>query len=214
MANVLLDEVDKELEKRGHGFVRYADDCNVYVGSERAGKRVMALLRKLYGRLKLKVNEGKSAVDLATRRKLLGYTMEHESKGSVKLKVAPKTLGIMKEKVRDLTRRSGGRSIRKVVEDLRVYLPGWTNYFSLAQTPRVFQELDEWIRHRLRQLHLKQWKHGDTIMRELRARGVPDWVARPIAANSRCWWRNSSKSLNHALPNRYFDALGLPRLAK
>lgn len=214
LANVLLDEVDKELEKRGHAFVRYADDCNVYVGSERAGKRVMALLRKLYSRLKLKVNEAKSAVDLATRRKLLGYSMWHESKGSVKLKVAPKTLQVMKEKVRELTRRNGGRSIRKVVEDLRAYLPGWKNYFSLAETPKVFRELDEWIRHRLRQIHLKQWRQGSTVMRELTSRGVPRWAAKPIAANPGSWWANSSRNLNGALPNRYFDDLGVPRLAK
>jgi len=220
LANVLLDEVDKELEKRGHGFVRYADDCNVYVGSERAGKRVMALLRKLYGKLKLKVNEEKSAVDLAVRRKILGYSMWHGSpgpagsKGVVKLRVAPKTIGVMKEKVRELTRRNGGRSIQKVVEDLRAYLPGWKNYFSLAETPGIFRKLDEWIRHRMRQIHLKQWKRGKTVYRELISRGVPDWVAGPIAANSRRWWRNSSMKLNHALPNRYFDALGLPRLAK
>lgn len=118
LANVLLDEVDKELEKRGHAFVRYADDCNVYVGSERAGMRVMALLRKLYARIKLKVNEAKSAVDLATRRKLLGYSMWRGPKGAVKLRVAPKTLKVMKEKVREITRRNGGRSTQKAVEDL------------------------------------------------------------------------------------------------
>jgi group II intron reverse transcriptase/maturase len=214
LANVLLDEVDKELEKRGHGFVRYADDCNVYVGSQRAGKRVMALLRKLYGRLKLKVNESKSAVDLATRRKLLGYTMWHESKGSVKLKVAPKTLKVMKDKVRDLTGRNGGRSIQKVVEDLRDYLPGWKNYFSLAETPGVFQGLDEWIRHRLRQIHLRQWKRGTTVYRELISRGTPEWVARQVASRTKSWWRTSSQALNTALPIRYFDSLGLPRLKK
>ena len=214
LANVLLDEVDKELEKRGHAFIRYADDCNVYVGSERAGKRVMALLRKLYGRLKLKVNEAKSAVDVATRRKLLGYTMEFGPNGTARLRVAAKTLQAMKDKVRILTRRNGGRSVQRVVEDLRAYLPGWKNYFKLAATPKVFQELDEWIRHRLRQLHLKQWKHGSTVNRELLSRGVPEWNARLVAKNVHRWWRTSGQALNGALPNRYFDTLGLPRLAK
>jgi RNA-directed DNA polymerase len=218
LANVLLDEVDKELEKRGHGFVRYADDCNVYVASKRAGQRVMAFLRKLYGNLQLKVNESKSAVDLAVRRKILGYSMWHGSPGpvgpkkSVKLRVAPKAIEVMKEKVRQITGRNGGRSIQKVVEELRAYLPGWKNYFTLAETPGVFLSLDEWIRHRLRQVHLKQWKTGNTIYRELLSRGVPDWVAQRIAGNSRRWWHNSCKNLNGALPNRYFDDLGLPRL--
>ncbi len=214
LANVLLDEVDKELEKRGHGFVRYADDCNVYVASGRAGQRVMAFLRKLYGNLKLKVNESKSAVDLAVRRKILGYSMWRGPKGSVKLRVAPKAIQVMKEKVRLITGRNGGRSVQKVVEELREYLPGWKNYFSLAETPGVFLSLDEWIRHRLRQVHLKQWKTGRTIYRELLARGVPDWVARRIAGNHGRWWQNSCKNLNGALPSRYFDGLGLPRLGK
>ena len=157
LANVLLDEVDKELEKRGHSFVRYADDCNVYVASKRAGMRVMVLLRKLYGNLKLKVNESKSAVDLAVRRKILGYSMWHGPKKSVKLRVASKAIEVMKEKVRQITGRNGGRSIQKVVEELRAYLPGWKNYFALAETAGIFRTLDEWIRHRLRQLHLKQW---------------------------------------------------------
>jgi len=214
LANVLLDEVDKELEKRGHGFVRYADDCNVYVASKRAGMRVMACLRKLYGNLQLKVNESKSAVDLAVRRKILGYSMWRGPKGPVKLRVAPKAIEVMKEKVRQITGRNGGRSIQKVVEELRAYLPGWKNYFALAETHGVFLSLDEWIRHRLRQVHLKQWRTGKTIYRELLARGTPDWVARRIAGNSRRWWHNSCKNLNGALPNRYFDTLGLPRLGK
>jgi group II intron reverse transcriptase/maturase len=214
LANVLLDEVDKELEKRGHAFVRYADDCNVYVASRRTGLRVMALLRKLYGNLKLKVNESKSAVDLAVRRKILGYSMWIGPQRAVKLRVAGKTIGMMKEKVRRITGRSGGRSVQRVVEELKAYLPGWKNYFSLAETPGIFSALDEWIRHRLRQVHLKQWKTGKTIRKELSARGVPDWIVRPIAANSRRWWFNSSKYLNHALPNSYFDGLGLPKLGK
>jgi len=214
LANVLLDEVDKEMEKRGHGFVRYADDCNVYVASKRAGMRVMALLRKLYGNLKLKVNESKSAVDLATHRKILGYSMWYGPNGSVRLAVAHTTIGVMKEKVRQITGRNGGRSIEKVVEDLRAYLPGWKNYFSLAATPVVFRELDEWIRHRLRQLQLKQWKRGTTAYRELLSRETPEWVAKQAATNIRSWWRTSSQALNTAMPIRYFDALGLPSLVR
>lgn len=214
LANVLLDEVDKELEKRGHRFVRYADDCNVYVASEKAGMRVMALLRRLYGYLRLKVNEAKSTVGLAAGRKILGYEMWTVPKGIVKLGVASKTMGIMKGKVRAITRRSGGRSIQAVVEDLKSYLPGWKNYFALAETPKVFRDLDGWIRHRLRQLHLKQWKRGTTVYRELVSRGTPEWVARQAAAHTRSWWRNSSQPLNTALPTRYFDALGVPKLGK
>lgn len=213
LANVLLDEVDKELEKRGHSFVRYADDCNVYVASERAGRRVMALLCRLYGNLKLKVNESKSAVDRAVCRKILGYSMLNGPNGTVRLRVAPKAREVMKQRVREITGRSRGQSIQKVVEDLRQFLRGWKNYFSLADTPKTFHELDEWIRHRLRQVHLKQWKRGSTIQRELLARGVPDWKARPIASNSSRWWHNSCKNLNSALPNKYFDGLGVPRLA-
>jgi group II intron reverse transcriptase/maturase len=212
LANVLLDEVDKALEKRGHAFVRYADDCNVYVGSRRAGLRVMAFLHALYGRLKLKVNESKSAVDLVTRRKLLGYTMEFGPNGTVHLKVAPKTLAVLKDKVRMLTRRNGGRSIQKVVEDLRAYLPGWKTYFALAKEPKLFRALDEWIRHRMRQLHLKHWRRGTTAFRELTARGVPHWQARNVAAQAQSWWRTAGHALNAALPTRYFDSLGVPRL--
>jgi group II intron reverse transcriptase/maturase len=214
LANVLLDDVDKELEKRGHCFVRYADDCNVYVASERAGKRVMAHLRRLYGKLRLRINESKSAVARVTGRKFLGFSMWYGAKGAVKLRVAPQAMQKMKEKVRQITGRNGGRSIQNVVEDLGRYLPGWRNYFSLADTPRIFNELDEWIRHRLRQIHLKQWKRGSTIYRELLARRVPEWIAREVAGNSGRWWHNSSMALNHALPIKYFDELGLPRLGK
>jgi RNA-directed DNA polymerase len=214
LANVLLDEVDKELEKCGHTFARYADDCNVYVASERAGKRVMAHLRKLYGKLKLRINESKSAVARVTERKFLGFSMWYGAKGAIKLRVAPQAMDKMKGKVRKITGRNEGRSVQMVVEELGRYLPGWKNYFGLAETPKIFHELDEWIRHRLRQLHLKQWKRSKTIYRELLARRVPEWIARKIASNSRRWWHNSCMSLNHALPIKYFDDLGLPRLSK
>ena len=212
LANVLLDEVDKELEKRGHAFVRYADDCNVYVRSRKAGARVMSLLRKQYASLRLRVNEEKSAIDSAWNRKLLGYSMWVAAGGTVKRRVAPKALVAMKARVREITRRSRSQSIKRVVADLRSYLVGWKNYFQLADTPGVFRALDEWIRHRLRALHLKHWKRGRTIFRELRARGLPESAAAKIAGNGRRWWKNSAMLINVAFPIRYFDELGLPRL--
>jgi len=213
LANVLLDEVDKELEKRGHAFVRYADDCNVYVRSRRAGERVMDLLRRLYANLRLRVNESKSAVDLATKRKLLGYSFWVAPGRVIKRRVAKKALAKMKEQVRIITKRSGGRSIEQIAARLRSYLTGWKEYFRLADTPRRFAELDEWLRHRLRAIHLKHWKRGTTIFRELRARGLPEPAAKRVAANGRRWWKNSAKLINMAFPISYFDQLGIPRLA-
>ena len=213
LANVLLDEVDRELERRGHCFARYADDCNVYVRSRRAGQRVMGLLRRLYGRLKLKVNEAKSAVASAFNRKFLGYALWVAPGRQVKRKVAAKPLATFKQRVRQLTRRSGGRSMAQVVQRLRPYLLGWKAYFGLPQTPGVWLRLDEWLRHRLRAVQLKQWKRGKTLFRELRALGASHDVARQIAANSRRWWRNSGKLLGSVLTVARFDSLGLPRLA-
>lgn len=213
LANVLLDEVDKELEKRGLAFVRYADDSNVYVRSRRAGERVMQALRCLYERLRLRVNEAKSAVDRPWNRKFLGYSFWVAAGRKVKPKVAPKALEAMKERVRGITARSGGRSVAAVVTELREYLTGWKLYFRLAETPRIFSDLDEWVRHRLRQVQLKQWKRGTTIYRELLRRGTPEDVARMVAANSRRWWKNSAMALNIALPARYYDEIGVPRLA-
>jgi len=213
LANVLLDEVDKELEKRGHAFVRYADDCNVYVQSKRAGERVMGLLRRLYTRLRLQLNESKSAIGLACHRKLLGYSFWVAPGRVVKRRVASKALATMKERVRILTRRTIGRSIEQVCIGLRSYLLGWKQYFRLADTPRVLADLDEWIRHRLRAIHLKQWRRGTTIYRELRARGLSERGAARVAGNGRRWWRNSAKLINVAFPIRYFDDLGVPRLA-
>jgi group II intron reverse transcriptase/maturase len=212
LANILLDEVDKELERRGHSFIRFADDCNVYVQSRRAGERVNRLLRKLFGELKLHVNEAKSAVERITRRKVLGYSFWYAQGGAVKRRVAPKALRVMKDRVRLITRRTRGRSIPQVVAELREYLVGWKAYIQLADTPRVFSDLDEWIRHRLRALHLKQWKRGRTIYRELRARGMSERAAAVVAANGRRWWKTSGMAIHIALPTQYFDQLQLPRL--
>jgi group II intron reverse transcriptase/maturase len=212
LANVLLDEVDKELEKRGHAFVRYADDCNIYVWSERAGERVLRLMRRLLAGLMLRINEGKSAVALAFGRSFLGYDFWVAPGGTIKRGVAKKALGAMKERVREITTRSGGRSLSQVAGELKGYLTGWKEYFRLAETPGVFRGLDEWIRHRLRALQLKQWKRGTTVFRELRSRGLSERAAAQVAANTRRWWRNSGMAIHIALPNRLFDQLGVPRL--
>ncbi|MFM0517109.1 group II intron reverse transcriptase/maturase [Caballeronia jiangsuensis] len=212
LANVLLDEVDKELERRGHCFARYADDANVYVRSRRAGERVMTLLRRLYGRLRLKVNEPKSAVASVFGRKFLGYSLWVAPGGVVKRKVALKALLTFRHRIRELTRRNGGRSMKDVLERLRVYVLGWKAYFRLAQTPKVWRLLDEWLLHRLRAIQLKHWRRGSTIYRELRALAAPADVARQVAANSRRWWRNSDRLLKRVMTIAYFDRLGVPRL--
>ena len=213
LANVLLDEVDRELERRGHCFVRYADDANVYVRSLRAGERVMALLRKMYAKLHLTVNEAKSAVASVFGRKFLGFSFWAAPKGEIKCKVAAKPLVTYKQRIRQLTRRSGGRSMAEVVERLRPYVLGWKAYFRLSQTPRVWRTLDEWMRHRLRAIQLKHWKRGSTMYRELKALGASETVARRVAGNARRWWRNAGRLINSVLTIAYFDRLGVPRLS-
>lgn len=212
LANVLLDEVDKELEKRGHAFVRYADDCNVYVRSRRAGEDVMQTLRRLYARLRLRVNEAKSAVARPQDRKFLGYSFWVAPGRVVKRRVAPKALAAMKERVREITSRNGGRSMNQVFAELRSYLTGWKQYFRLAETPRLLNGLDEWIRRRLRLVQLKQWKRGTTTYRELRARGMYPQAAALVAGNTRRWWKNSGMAIHLALPTSYYDRMGVPRL--
>ena len=213
LANVLLDEVDKALEARGYSFARYADDCNVYVGSRKAGERVMALLRNLYAGLRLQINEAKSAVGSAFGRKFLGYALWVAKGLEVKCAVARKALDNFQARIRQLTRRSGGRSLEQVVQRLRPYLLGWKAYFGLAQTPRVWRELDEWLRHRLRAIQLKHWKRPGAIYRALKALGAGEDTAKQVAVNGRRWWRNSAKLLNRVLSIAYFDQLGLPRLS-
>jgi group II intron reverse transcriptase/maturase len=213
LANVLLDEVDKELERRGHCFARYADDCNVYVCSRKAGERVMRLLRSLYAKLHLTVNETKSAVASVYGRKFLGYSLWVAKGGVVKFRVADKPMATFKQRIRQLTRRSGGRSMDQVVQRLRPYMLGWKAYFGLSQTPKVWRTLDEWLRHRLRAIQLKHWKLGTTIFRELRAKGASVDVAAQVAGNSRRWWRNSDRLIKTVLTIAYFDKLGVPRLS-
>lgn len=213
LANVLLDEVDKQLEQRGHAFVRYADDLRVFVSSKKSGQRVMRSLIGLFGKLRLAVNESKSAVDRAWNRPFLGFAFWAGRKRQVHVKVARKALVAMKDRVRQLTRRTRGRSLEQVALDLRAYLQGWKGYFRLAQTPRIFSDLDEWIRHRLRAYQLKQWKRGKTAFQRLRALGASGDLAARIAGNTRRWWRTSAMVLHIVMPNSYFDRLGLPRLA-
>jgi group II intron reverse transcriptase/maturase len=214
LANVLLDDVDKELEKRGHAFVRYADDCNVYVRSERAGERVMQALRRLFADLRLRVNEAKSAVAQPWDRKFLGYTFWVSKDAAIRRRIADKTLETMKERVRQITSRTRGRSLASVIADLRGYLPGWKEYFRLTEMPGILRNLDAWIRSRLRMVQLKQWKTGPCVFRELCARGVPRNAAASAAAHAQRWWRIAHHpALNLAMPPREFDRLGLPRLA-
>jgi RNA-directed DNA polymerase len=213
LANVLLDEVDKALEARGYSFARYADDCNVYVSSIKAGERAMAYLRKLYTGLKLQINEAKSAVGSAFGRKFLGYALWMAKGKEVKCAVAHKALDNFKARIRQLTRRSGGRSISQVAQKLRPYMLGWKAYFGMAQTPKVWRELDEWLRHRLRAIQLRHWKRGSTIYRELKALGASQDVANQVAGNCHRWWRNSNGAIKRVLTIAYFDRLGVPRLS-
>ena len=213
LANVLLDEVDRALERRGHRFVRYADDLQVYVRSHKAGQRVLVGLRKQFARLHLQINEAKTAVTSVFGRKFLGFHFWVAPGGVVKRGVAGKAKAIFKQRIRWLTRRNRGRSLAQVIEQLRAYLLGWKAYFRLAQTPGVFRALDEWLRHRLRAVQLKHWKRGKTMYRELLKLGASEPSARRVAANSRRWWRNSRYELNRCMPIAYFDRLGLPRLS-
>jgi RNA-directed DNA polymerase len=212
LANVLLDEVDRELERRGHKFVRYADDCNVYVTSMRAGHRVLARLMRCYARLRLKVNETKSAVASVWGRKFLGYCFWIAPKGEVRCAVAKEALLRYKQRIRQITRRQTGRSMHAIAQELREYMPGWKAYFHLAQTPKVWRELDEWLRHRMRAVQLKQWTRGPTTYRALRLLGANEQLAQRIAGNAHRWWHNSALGLNRVLTIVHFDRLGVPRL--
>lgn len=209
LANVLLDEVDKTLERRGHRFVRYADDLNVYVRSPKAGERVFRGLLRHFGRLSLTVNLEKSAVAPVARRKFLGYSIWWRR--GPHLRVAGAALKRFRNRVRQITRRGCG--LAQAIKGLAVYLPGWKRYFQLASTPNVFRELDGWIRHRLRAVILKQWRRGVTAYRELRRLGASERLAAAIASNLKRWWHNSALALNYVMPPAYFDRLGVPRLS-
>lgn len=211
LANLLLDGLDKELERRGHRFVRYADDCNIYVGSKPAGERVLASVsRYLERRLKLSVNEAKSAVDRPWRRTFLGFSFTGRRVKN-RRRVSMKALKMFRHEVRRLTQRTRGISFSKLVVELKRYLDGWYGYFSFSEAQSVFKELDAWIRRRLRCYLWKQW--GRRGYRELRRRGVSRELAWNTAKSAHGPWRLSrSPALAFALPGGTFDALGLPRL--
>ena len=206
----MLDELDRELERRGHRFVRYADDSNIYVGSERAGQRVMeSVTHFITHRLKLKVNQAKSAVARPRDRKFLGFSFTSEREP--RRRIAPKAIARFKERIREQTRRTRGISLPQMVKEITTYLRGWLGYFGDCQTPSVLQSLETWLRRRLRSVVWKQWKRGRTRFRELRKRGVRKELAAQTAGSPHGPWRlANSPALNIALPNAYFAELGLP----
>jgi len=209
LSNLVLDELDRELERRGHHFVRYADDCNIYVDSERAGQRVMESVTHLIThRLKLKVNQAKSAVARPGQRKFLGFSFTGEREP--RRRIAPKAIARFKERIREQTRRTRGISLPQMVKELVTYLRGWLGYFGDCQTPSALQRLESWLRRRLRSVVWKQWKRGRTRFKELRKRGVSKDLAAQTAGSAHGPWRiANSPALALALPNAYFDSLGL-----
>jgi RNA-directed DNA polymerase len=213
LSNLVLDELDLELERRGHGFVRYADDCNVYVGSERAGQRVMeSITGFITTKLKLKVNGEKSAVAKPQQRKFLGFSFTGGAKP--KRRIAPQARQRFQDKVRGITRRKKGQSMQQRIEELTQYLRGWRGYFGFCETPTVFAELDSWVRRRLRCAYWIEWKTGRRRFDALFRLGVARELAANTAGSNRGpWYLSQSLALSQALSNAFFDSLGLPRLA-
>jgi RNA-directed DNA polymerase len=211
LSNLVLDDLDKELTRRGHRFCRYADDCNIYVRSHRAGERVMASVsRFLTRKLRLKVNEAKSAVARPEARKFLGFSISND--GSER-RIAPQALTKFKTRIREITRRTRGLSLAQLIEELAPYLIGWRGYFGFCQTPRVLTNLEAWIRRRLRMYLWRQWQNGHNRFKELRRRGVPKFNAAVAAGSPTGSWRMSGHpAVQMALRNHTFDYLGLPRL--
>jgi RNA-directed DNA polymerase len=213
LSNLLLDDLDKELEKRGLRFVRFADDCNTYVASKRAGERVMESITKfLSKRLKLKVNEAKSAVGRPWERKFLGFTFTNQKQP--RRRIAPAALKRVKDKIRKLTSRKRGHNLRQIIEELTSYLRGWIGYFGYCQTPTVLQKLEKWIRRKLRCLVWKRWKRGTTRFKRLRALGLTTTQATEGAGSGvhGPWRMSKTPPLNSALSVAYFQSLGLPPL--
>jgi RNA-directed DNA polymerase len=213
LSNLMLDVLDKELERRGHCFVRFADDCNIYVRSQRAGERVMTSIEQfLAKRLKLKVNKAKSAVAKPSVRKFLGFSFTGGKQP--RRRIAPQAIARFKAKVRELTRRTRGRSLSQIAKELARYLIGWRAYFGFCETPSVLRELDQWVRRRLRAIAWKQWKRGRTRFARLRRRGVGRDLAAQTAGSPHGPWRlSNSPALNIALPNAFFCSLGLATVA-
>lgn len=214
LSNIVLDELDRELERRGRRFVRYADDCNIYVRSKKAGDRVMAGISKFITEaLRLKVNASKSAVARPWERKFLGFTFATPYYGVIKVAVAPKAVERFKERVRQLTRRRRGVSLEEMLKELSRYLKGWRGYFGFAQTRFALGVLDGWIRRRLRSFLWAQWKNGYRRVEELMKLGVGKSRAKMFAACHHGPWRlSNTPMLNKALSPEYFDSIGLPRL--
>ena len=212
LSNILLDDLDKELERRGHRFCRYADDCTIYVQSRRAGERVLAsLTRFVETRLKLKVNTEKSAVDRPWNRKFLGYSMTIHRHPL--LKVAPESLQRFKDKIRVLCRRGRGRNLRRFIDELKPVLRGWANYFRLAEVRGVFEKLDRWIRRKLRCILWRQWKRPRTRVKKLMQRGLDHERAQRSAYNGRGpWWNAGAWHMKQAFINNYFERQGLVSL--
>ena len=212
LSNIVLNELDQELERRGHRFTRYADDCNIYVRSRRAGERVMSsVTRLLTTKLKLRVNSEKSAVARPWERKFLGFSFTNHKQP--KRRLAPKAVARFKERVRELTSRTRGISLAQMVHDLAEYLRGWIGYFGRCETPSVLEELAQWLRRRLRSMVWKQWKRGTTRYRELRKRGIVAQEAAQTAGSSDGPWHlANTPALKLALSNAYFASLGLPEL--
>ena len=212
LSNIVLDELDKELEKRGHKFVRYADDCNIYVKSRRAGKRTMASVQRFVERkLRLKVNEKKSAVDRPWRRKFLGFSFT--SSREPKVRVAKESMKRMKKKVREITSRKMPYSMEYRIQRLNQYLTGWCGYFALADTPSPFIEWDSWIRRRLRMCLWKEWKKPKTKIRNLVKLSVPAWKAYEWGNSRKGYWRISKSPILHrTLGNSYWKSRGLRSL--
>jgi RNA-directed DNA polymerase len=213
LSNLMLDVLDQELEKRGHRFVRYADDCNIYVRSQQAGERVMAgIERFLAKRLKLKVNRAKSAVAKPSARKFLGFSFTGGREP--RRRIAPKAIDRFKAKVRVLTRRTRGDNLKQIIEELSVYLIGWRGYFGFCQTPSVLRALDQWTRRRLRAIAWKQWKRGPKRFAELRRHGVGRDLAAQTAGSPHGPWRlSNSPALTIALPTAALQSLGLASIA-
>lgn len=212
LSNIVLDELDKELEKRGHSFVRYADDCNIYVKTPKAGNRVMKSVTSfIEGKLKLKVNTSKSAVDRPWKRKFLGFSFT--SHKEPKVRIAKASINRMKDKVRDITSRSKPYSMEKRIEKLNQYLTGWCGYFALADTPSVFKDLESWIRRRLRMCMWKDWKKPSTKVRKLIGMSIPKGKAYEWGNSRKSYWRiSNSPVLHRALGNSYWSSQGLKSL--
>ena len=212
LSNLMLDVLDKELEKRGHRFVRYADDCSIYVRSQRAGERVMAgVERFLAKRLRLKINKAKSAVAKPSVRKFLGFSFTGGNEP--RRRIAPQAIARFRARVRELTRRTCGRSLAQIVKELSVHLTGWRGYFGFCQTPSVLRKLDRWVRRRMRAIAWKQWKRGTTRFAEMRRCGVGRDLAAQTAGSPHGPWRlAASPALHIAMPISFFNSLGLRSL--